>query len=160
MQPVNVGIIGLGNVGMGALTILAETQDQIAAKLGFPLHILAVCSPRVAHKTLPAGMESAIKTANWRDVVDHPEIHIVAELVGGAGVAREIVEASILRGKSVVTANKELLALAGADLWDLAIAARINLAMEASVAGGIPIHAILREGISGDRIQALYGILN
>jgi homoserine dehydrogenase len=160
MQPVNVGIIGLGNVGMGALTILAETQEQIAAKLGFPLRVKAVCSPRVAQKTLPAGMESAIKTTHWREVVDHPEIQIVAELVGGTGVAREIVEASIRGGKSVVTANKELLALAGADLWDLAIAARINLAMEASVAGGIPIHAILREGISGDRIQALYGILN
>src|SRR5207245_5848048 len=70
------------------------------------------------------------------------------------------VEASIARGKSVVTANKELMALDGADLWDRAIAARINLAMEASVAGGIPIHAVLREGISGDRITTLYGILN
>src|ERR1700744_1475559 len=104
MQPVNVGIIGLGNVGMGALAILAETQEQIATKLGFPLHVKAVCSPRVDQKTLPAGMESAIKTAHWREVVDHPEIHIVAELVGGTGVAREIIEASVSRGKSVVTA--------------------------------------------------------
>ena len=105
-------------------------------------------------------MDSALKTADWREVVDHPEIHIVAELIGGTGVAREIIEAAIARGKSVVTANKELMALAGAELWDRAIAARINLAMEASVAGGIPIHAVLREGISGDRIKTLYGILN
>jgi len=160
MEPVNVGIIGLGNVGMGALTILAENQDQITTKLGFPLRVRAVCSPRVAQKALPDGLGSPLKTANWREVVDHPEVQIVAELVGGTGVAREIVEAAILSGKSVVTANKELMALAGAELWDLAIAARINLAMEASVAGGIPIHAILREGISGDRIKALYGILN
>src|SRR5271168_3011699 len=160
MQPVNVGIIGLGNVGMGALTILAENQDQIATKLGFPLRVRAVCSPRFAEKAFPEGLGSPLKTANWREVVDHPEIQIVAELVGGTGVAREILEASIARGKSVVTANKELMALAGADLWDLAIAARINLAMEASVAGGIPIHAVLREGISGDRIATLYGILN
>src|SRR6202007_635745 len=97
---------------------------------------------------------------DWREVVEHPDVQIVAELVGGTGVAREIVEASIARGKWVVTANKELMALAGADLWDRAIAARINLAMEASVAGGIPIHAVLREGISGDRITTLYGILN
>jgi len=93
-------------------------------------------------------------------VVAHPDIHIVAELVGGITVAREMIESAISRGKSVVTANKELMAHTGAELWDRAIAARINLAMEASVAGGIPIHAILREGISGDRIDALYGILN
>jgi len=160
MQPVNIGIIGLGNVGMGTVTILSENAVQIAAKLGFPLSVRAVCSPRVAEKTLPGSLDTALKTTDWREVVEHPDVHIVAELVGGVTVAREIIESAIARGKSVVTANKELMALAGAELWDRAIAARINLAMEASVAGGIPIHAILREGISGDRINTLYGILN
>jgi homoserine dehydrogenase len=119
-----------------------------------------VSSRSVTTKQLPAGLESAIKTTNWREVVDHPEVEIVAELVGGTTVAREIVEAAIARGKSVVTANKELMALAGAELWDRAVAAGANLAMEASVAGGIPIHAVLREGIAADRIRTLYGILN
>jgi homoserine dehydrogenase len=160
MEPVNIGIIGLGNVGMGTLAILAENADEIAAKLGFPLRVRAVCSPNVAKKALPPGLESAVRTADWRAVVGDPEIHIVAELVGGATAAREIVEGAIAKGKSVVTANKELMAIAGSEIWDLAIAARLNLAMEASVAGGIPIHAILREGISGDRINTLYGILN
>ncbi len=145
---------------MGTLAILSENASQIATKLGFPLCVRAVCSPRVKEKTLPAGLDSALKTTDWREVVAHPDIHIVAELVGGITVAREMIESAISRGKSVVTANKELMALTGAELWDRAIAARINLAMEASVAGGIPIHAILREGISGDRIDALYGILN
>jgi len=157
---VNVGIIGLGNVGMGALSILTENAGQIALKLGFPLNVRALCSRSIAAKTLPASLDSALKTANWREVVDHPEVHIVAELIGGLSVAREVIDAAIARGKSIVTANKELMAMCGAELWDRAIAARINLAMEASVAGGIPIHAVLREGISGDRIQALYGILN
>jgi homoserine dehydrogenase len=160
MQPVQIGIIGLGNVGSGTLDILAENARDIALKLGFPLEVRAVCSRAVAEKKLPAAFSGALKTTHWREVVEHPDVQIVAELVGGTGVAREIVEASIARGKSVVTANKELMALAGAELWDSAIAARINLAMEASVAGGIPIHAVLREGISGDRITALYGILN
>ena len=160
MQPVQVGIIGLGNVGAGALDILAENARDIALKLGFPLEVRAVCSRGVAHKQIPAAFASALKTANWREVVDHPDIEIVAELVGGTGVAREILEAAVARGKSVVTANKELMALAGSELWDRAIASRINLAMEASVAGGLPIHAVLREGISGDRIDTLYGILN
>lgn len=157
---VNIGIIGLGNVGMGALSILSENADQIALKLGFPMCVRAVCSRSVQTKPLPAGLDSVVKTTDWREVIANPEIHIVAELIGGATVAREIIEAAIAAGKSVVTANKELMARAGAELWDRAIAARINLAMEASVAGGIPIHAVLREGISGDRIDTLYGILN
>ena len=157
---VNIGIIGLGNVGMGALTILADNADQIALKLGFPLTVRTVCSRGAATRTLPASLAHVRTTSHWRDVVDDPEIHIVAELIGGISVAREIIDAAIANRKSVVTANKELMAFCGAEIWDRAIAAGINLAMEASVAGGIPIHAVLREGISGDRIQTLYGILN
>jgi homoserine dehydrogenase len=160
MDPVNIGIIGLGNVGSGTLDILAENARDIALKLGFPLHVRGLCSRGIDEKTFPSFFDSALKTTDWQDIVNLPDVHIVAELVGGTGVARQIVEASIDRGKSVVTANKELMAQAGADLWDCAIASRINLAMEASVAGGIPIHAVLREGISGDRITTLYGILN
>src|SRR6185436_12136141 len=147
MKPVNIGIVGLGNVGMGTLEILAENGHAIAQKLGFPLKVCAVSSRSVASKALSAVFASTIKTANWRDVVEHPEVEVVAELVGGVTVAREIVEAAVARGKSVVTANKELMALAGAELWDQAITGNVNLAMEASVAGGIPIHAVLREGI-------------
>ena len=147
MQPVNLGVVGLGNVGSGTLDILAENADQIALKLGFPLRVAAVCSRSVNGKKLPAALGSPLRTTNWREVVEHPDIQIVAELIGGTTVAREVIEAAAAKGKSVVTANKELMALCGAELWDRAIASGINLAMEASVAGGIPIHAVLREGI-------------
>jgi len=160
MQEVNVGIIGLGNVGMGTLAILLENAEQIALKLGFHLRVKAICSPSVLCKQLPAGATSIFATPHWRQVVENPEVDIVAELVGGTKVAREIIDAAIAHKKSVVTANKELMALCGAEIWDRAIAAGINLAMEASVAGGIPIHTVLREGISGDRVSTLYGILN
>jgi len=160
MQPVRVGIVGVGNVGSGTLTILAENAEQIALKLGFPLQVRMVCDLLIAQKQLPAGLGSIERTADWRQLVAHPEIDIVAELVGGTTTAREIILSAIAHKKSVVTANKELMALSGAEIWEQAIAAGINLAMEASVAGGIPIHAVLREGISGDRILALYGILN
>jgi homoserine dehydrogenase len=160
MQPVNLGVVGLGNVGSGTLDILAENADQIALKLGFPLRVAAVCSRSVSGKKLPAALGSPLRTTNWREVVEHPDIQIVAELIGGTTVAREVIEAAAAAGKSVVTANKELMALCGGELWDRAIASGINLAMEASVAGGIPIHAVLREGISGDRVTTLYGILN
>jgi homoserine dehydrogenase len=160
MQEVNVGIIGLGNVGSGTLTILTENTSQIAGKLGFPLRVKALCSRSIASKNLPPAAVSIWQTTDWREVVSHPEVDIVAELVGGTTVAREIIDAAIAHKKSVVTANKELMALCGADIWERAIAAGINLAMEASVAGGIPIHTVLREGISGDRVTTLYGILN
>jgi len=161
MKDVNVGIIGLGNVGSGALSILTANADQIALKLGFRLRVAAVCSRSVAQAKLPDGLGTdVLRTADWREVVAHPDIDVVAELVGGTASAREMIDAAIANGKSIVTANKELMALCGAEIWDRAIKAGINLAMEASVAGGIPIHAVLREGISGDRIVAILGILN
>src|SRR5579862_3946084 len=159
MEEVGLGIIGLGNVGSGTLAILTENAEQIALKLGFQLKVKALCSRSIASQKLPAS-DAILRTADWREVVAHPEVDIVAELVGGTKVAREIIDSAIAHKKSVVTANKELMALCGAEIWDRAIAAGINLAMEASVAGGIPIHTVLREGISGDRVTTLYGILN
>jgi homoserine dehydrogenase len=160
MQEVNVGIVGLGNVGSGTLAILANNAEQIALKLGFRLKVAAVCCRSVAAKSIPESLGPVFRTPDWRDVVTHPDVDIVAELVGGTTVAAEIVDAAIANRKSVVTANKELMAACGPEIWDRAIHAGINVAMEASVAGGIPIHAVLREGLSGDRITAIYGILN
>ena len=160
MDEVRIGIIGLGNVGSGTLAILAENADQIALKLGFRLKVAAVCSRTVTTKSIPESLGAVFKTTDWRQVVERPDVHIIAELVGGTGTAAEIVDAAIAHKKSVVTANKELMALCGPEIWDRAIRAGINLAMEASVAGGIPIHAVLREGISGDRVVVISGILN
>jgi homoserine dehydrogenase len=101
-----------------------------------------------------------VRTTDWRQVVCDPEVDIVVELIGGTATAGQILEESLKQHKSVVTANKELMALRGAEFWDKASRNGVNLAMEASVAGGIPIHTILREGIAGDRVVELYGILN
>jgi homoserine dehydrogenase len=162
VTPINVGIIGLGNVGGGALRILRDNASAIESRLGFPLRVRAICS-RSATTQAPeaaAGLPGLIVTDDWRAVVDDPEISIVAELIGGTTVAAEVIEAAIARGKSVVTANKELMAQRGVELWERAREAGVSLAMEASVAGGIPIHAVLRDGIAGDRIESLVGILN
>lgn len=160
MQRVNVGIVGLGNVGMGTIAVLTENAKQISLKLGFELKIKAVCSRTVHTRELPPQLKNCFRTDDWREVVSHPDVDIVTELIGGTSVAKEVISGAIRERKSIVTANKELLAQAGAELWAGAISAGINLAMEASVCGGIPIHAVLREGISGDRITTLYGILN
>src|SRR4051812_22407844 len=152
MQDVHVGVVGAGNVGLGTLQILSENSEQIARKLGFGLRVAAVCSPTIATKDLPAGLDGVRRTSDWREIVNDPSIDVICELIGGKTTAAELIRAAIANGKSVVTANKELMALEGADLWDAAIQQGINLAMEASVCGGIPIHAVLREGISGDRV--------
>jgi homoserine dehydrogenase len=157
---VGVGIVGVGNVGTGTLQILAENAHSIEEKLGFPLRVKAVCSRSIHSKSLLGLDASVLRTTEWREVVAHPEVDIVAELIGGAGTAGQLIEGAFHAHKSVVTANKELMALRGAELWQSAIAGGVNLAMEASVAGGIPIHAVLREGIAGDRVTGLFGILN
>ena len=161
MNPVNVGIVGLGTVGMGTLAVLEQNAAAVRQKLGFPLRVTALCSRRIAAKQqLPASLEPVFKTANWQELVALPDVDIVLELVGGTTVAYDILTGAIRHKKSVVTANKELMALAGPEIWDQAIGAGVNLAMEASVAGGIPIHTILRDGIAGDRIVQLQAILN
>jgi len=156
---VGVGIIGLGNVGLGTLQILAENAKAIEEKLGFPLKVKAVCSRNVQQKSLPP-IDGVVRTANWRELICNPEIDIIVELIGGTATAGHVIEEALRRRKSVVTANKELMALRGAELWAIANQNAVNLAMEASVAGGIPIHTVLREGIAGDRVLELYGILN
>lgn len=160
MKSVKIGLVGLGNVGGGTLRILADNGDHTTRKLGFPLAVTKICSRNVHALSIGSIPENISRTTHWEEVVSDPEVDVVAELVGGTTVARQIIESAIANGKSVVTANKELMALAGAELWDQAIRAKVNLAMEASVAGGIPIHAVLREGISGDCVRTLYGILN
>src|SRR5579863_7891480 len=111
MNDVNVGIVGLGNVGSGALSLLSANADQIALKLGFRLRVTTVCSRSVACKELPAGLGELMRTPDWREVVTNRNVDIVAELIGGTTVAREIIDGAIANGKSIVTANKELMAL-------------------------------------------------
>src|SRR6185503_19551584 len=99
MEEVRVGIVGLGNVGSGTLAILAENADQIALKLGFRLTVSAVCSRSVASKSIPSALGPVFRTTDWRQIVDRPDVDIVAELVGGTAIAAEIIEASIAHKK-------------------------------------------------------------
>lgn len=162
MRAVRVGIVGLGNVGGGTLRLLHANADAIRNKLGFPLEVAAVCSRSVLDSPGEAVAlhPGAFQTTDWRQVVAREDVDIVAELVGGTGVAREILEAAIDAGKPAVTANKELLAEHGGTLMARARERGTTIGLEASVAGGIPVLAALRDGIAGDRVDALIGILN
>src|SRR5436190_16366140 len=109
MEPVRIGIVGTGNVGSGTLEILARNAAEIESKLGFPLVVTAVSSPNILTKNvanIPAG---ARVTTNWREVVFADDVDIVCELIGGTTVAKEIIESALQNGKTVVTANKELM---------------------------------------------------
>jgi homoserine dehydrogenase len=160
MTPVRIGIVGTGNVGSGTLEILAKNAAELEQKTGFPLVVTAVASPNIFKKNVSFVPEGALKSDRWQDVVHSPEVDVVCELVGGTTTALELIEAALVAGKPVVTANKELMALKGKELLEMATQNGTTIHMEASVAGGIPIHAVLREGISADSIQAFFGILN
>src|ERR1035437_5642040 len=149
MRDVNVGIVGLGNIGSGTLKILAENADHIALKLGFHLRVGAVCDLLIDSKQIPESLGPDFKTNDWRRLIAHPGLDIVLELVGGTTIALAVINAATAARRSVVTANKELMALSGPEIWERATQAGTNVAMEASVAGGIPIHTGLRECISG-----------
>src|SRR5271169_1426033 len=101
---VGVGIVGVGNVGTGTLQILAENSHSIEEKLGFPLRVKAVCSRSIHSKSMPGLDASILRTTDWREVVAHPEVDIVAELIGGVGIAGQLIEGAFHAHKSVVTA--------------------------------------------------------
>src|SRR4051812_6618564 len=112
-RSVGVGLIGLGNVGLGALEILTENTRALEEKLGFSLTVKAICSRSVHSKKLPGLPEDVRKFEDWREVIADPEVDVVAELIGGTATAKAIIEQALARRKSVVTANKELMALKG-----------------------------------------------
>lgn len=157
LRDVSIGMVGLGTVGGSTLRILDENAAEIERRLGFCLRVRAAASLEIETRSERDGR---LLTRDWHEVVEHPEVDIVVELVGGTTIAYEILRGALERGRPVVTANKELLGLRGAELAQLAAEHNASLSMEASVGGGIPILQVLREGISGDRIETVYGILN
>jgi homoserine dehydrogenase len=159
MQQVKLGIIGGGTVGSGVFDALQRNGALMASRLGVRLQIVRV-AVRDLKKNRAAKIPRARLTTDWREVVCDPEIDLVAELIGGTTIAREAVLTALKLGKPVVTANKALLSAHGEELFATAKKFGTNLYYEASVAGGIPIIKSLREGFVGNRISALYGIVN
>jgi homoserine dehydrogenase len=159
MQQVKLGIIGGGTVGSGVYEALRRNGALMASRLGVGLQITRV-AVRDLKKNRAAKIPRALLTTDWRKVVCDPEVNLVAELIGGTTVAREVVLTALKLGKPVVTANKALLSAHGEELFAAAKKYGANLYYEASVCGGIPIIKSLREGFVGNRITALYGIVN
>ena len=159
MKPIKVGLLGIGTVGAGTFTVLRRNQEEIRRRAGRGIEIVMVADLDTERaKQITGGGVEVVNDANL--VVNHPDIDIVVELIGGYGIARDLVMKAIANGKHVVTANKALLATHGTEIFRAAQQKGIMVAFEAAVAGGIPIIKALREGLTANRIQWIAGIIN
>jgi homoserine dehydrogenase len=159
MQKINVGIIGFGTVGSGTVEILLNNRELIANRVGSEIIV-----KKIADLDLDTDrnirLEPGILTADASEIIDDPDIDIVAELIGGLEKSRDYILEAIKKGKHVVTANKALLAEYGQEIYRAAEENNVSLAFEASVGGGIPVIRSLREGLPANNIRTIMGILN
>ena len=159
MKPIHVGLLGSGTVGGGTFTVLSRNAAEITRRAGRPIRISVVADKNLELARQVTGGACRI-TDDAFAVVNDPDVDVVVELIGGYGVARELVMQAIANGKHVVTANKALLAVHGNEIFAAAQEKGVMVAFEAAVAGGIPIIKALREGLAANRIEWAAGIIN
>ncbi|MBK7458467.1 MAG: homoserine dehydrogenase [Betaproteobacteria bacterium] len=159
MNPIQVGLLGIGTVGSGTFRVLQRNQEEIRRRAGRGIAITMVADLDTERARAIVG-EAAQVVADARQVIANPAIDIVIELIGGYGIARTLVLEALAAGKHVVTANKALLAVHGSEIFAAARARGVIVAFEAAVAGGIPIIKALREGLTANRIEWVAGIIN
>jgi len=159
VKPVNVGLLGIGTVGSGTWSVLKRNASEIERRAGRGIRITRVADKALGHARKVTGGKAKL-TAQAREVTRAKDIDIVIELIGGTGIARELVLDAIAHGKHVVTANKALLATHGNEIFKAAQKKGVMVAFEASVAGGIPIIKALREGLAANRVEWIAGIIN
>ncbi|MDU5950313.1 MAG: homoserine dehydrogenase, partial [Paenibacillus macerans] len=159
MKPVKVGLLGLGTVGTGVVRIVEGHQEDLSSQVGSPIRI-----EKIAVKNLEKPRSIAIDRAKltedpW-EVIRDPEIDVIVEVMGGVEQTKTYILEALERGKHIVTANKDLMALYGSEILAKALDNQCDVFYEASVAGGIPIIRTLIEGFSSDRIMKIMGIVN
>jgi len=158
MKRVRVGIAGFGTVGKATADIIAKNAGLISERSGVSLDVTVVCRRSgVKPEEVPAGARSV---SDWKELVEASDVDVVVETMGGTGQSLELARACLEQGKPLVTANKNLLAEHGDELFGLASSKNLPLGFEASVAGGIPILRVIHESTAGDQLRAVYGILN
>jgi len=157
--PVKVGILGLGTVGGGTVNVLSRNAEEIFRRAGRGIQVTHAAARDITRARSCDTSEIQL-TDNPQDVVANPEIDIIVELIGGEELARDLVMKAIANGKHVVTANKALIAKYGNEIFNAAQKKGVMVAFEAAVAGGIPIIKAIREGLAGNRIEWLAGIIN
>jgi homoserine dehydrogenase len=159
LNPVKVGLLGLGTVGGGTVNVLRRNAEEITRRAGRGIQVVHAAA-RDLSKSRICNYEGIRLTAHPVEVVENPDIEIIVELIGGVDIARDLVNRAIANGKHVVTANKALIARHGNEIFAAARDQGVMVAFEAAVAGGIPIIKAIREGLAGNRIEWLAGIIN
>ncbi|MDE2173900.1 MAG: homoserine dehydrogenase [Betaproteobacteria bacterium] len=159
MKPLQIALLGAGTVASGVVKVLARNQEELQRRAGRGIALAAIAA-RNPDKARAALGDALPITTDFMALATRPDIDIVVELMGGISPARELVLAAIAAGKHVVTANKALLAMHGNEIFAAAQAKGVIVAFEAAVAGGIPIIKAVREGLAGNRIEWIAGIIN
>ncbi len=159
MKPVKIGVLGLGTVGGGTVNVLKRNAQEISRRAGRDI-VVTRASARDLSRDRICDTQGITLSTDPSEIINDPEIDIILELIGGTSLAKELVLQAIANGKHVVTANKALIALHGNEIFSAASKANVIVAYEAAVAGGIPIIKAIREGLSGNRINWLAGIIN
>ena len=159
MKPVKIGILGLGTVGGGTVNVLQRNAAVIRGRAGRDIIITRACAKDLTRQRI-CDTQGIQLTTDPFEVVNDPDIDIILELMGGQSPAKELVLQAIANGKHVVTANKALIALHGNEIFKKASECGVTVAFEAAVAGGVPIIKAIREGLSGNQIEWLAGIIN
>ena len=160
MKPINIGLLGIGTVGSGTFAVLKRNQDEIARRAGREIVIKIIADRDIDKARKIVGDDDILITSDANEVVTHPDVDIVVELIGGYTTAKELTIKAIENGKHVVTANKAMLASHGTEIFSAAERQGVMVAFEAAVAGGIPIIKALREGLTANRIEWIAGIIN
>lgn len=156
---IGIGIVGFGTVGTGVAKILLNNAALITRRVGVPVELVRVADLDVVRERGVA-LAPGVLTTDSRQVLTAPDIDIVVELIGGYDTAKRVILEAIAAGKHVVTANKALLALHGEEIFDAAVRKGVDVGFEASVGGGIPVIRALTEGLAGNTIESIYGIIN
>lgn len=159
MSEIRVGLLGLGTIGVGVARLLLEHEDLLARRLGKRLKLTRICDLDISHDR-GLDLSDVELTANVENITTAADIDIIIELIGGYEPAKSFVMQAINHGKHVVTANKALIAKHGEEIFEQAAGKGVVVAFEASVGGGIPCLKALREGLAGNRIESIHGILN
>ncbi len=158
-EKIGVGLLGFGTIGTGVVRILTANAHEIQRRLGVPLSVVKIADFDI-HRDRGVSVSPGLLTTQAEEVIGHPAVDIVVELIGGFQPAKDLILKALASGKPVVTANKALLAEHGEELYQAAERAGVDLGFEASVGGGIPIIRSLKEGLAANRIQSIYGIIN
>ncbi len=159
MRTLNIGILGLGTVGGGVVNVLRKNKNEIERHSGVNIRVTRA-AVRTLEQTRICPTDTIELTQDPFSVVNHPDIEIILELMGGTGLAKELVELALRNGKSVITANKALIATHGNELLALAKQHKVHLLFEAAVAGGIPIIKTLEQSLNANQIELVAGIIN